>query len=437
MLTNKLYKYPIIILMLAVIGFACSDSSTNNNDPNNQENATVTGKVDQSSTNKALPEGTVVTMATVTASGSIETLNNVESTTTDANGNYSLSFDANTAQNFVVVAGEEGNQTMGFISSNVDNNSSIDLKPINAESSVESAIFAKVVGNGDADAVLKSDIEAIISSDIDEEVKNNSSAISKLAVAIAASAEARADFFAEEVEGNGEEKLNSSIDILVDAQAKLESDLLAATSEAEEESAVDLFLETSATAFVNAGVSEQNASQAISLWGTLVVNNMESMSEEIENDVRSQTSIMTAIALNLAVQAEAEASSMSETTQDEIASAGVTLMTEIKAALGVKADVETAFEEFQASVEESMSNDSSVEGEFIVSLNASINSETGAKTIFDNAIIAAISADAALDIFTNFTTNLFADSDEVSTGQMSETNLEAVTTIILLLNLTS
>ncbi|MEP1306418.1 MAG: hypothetical protein ABJK11_03045 [Balneola sp.] len=437
MLTNKLYKYPIIILMLAVIGFACSDSSTNNNDPNNQEKATVTGKVDQSSTNKALPEGTVVTMATVTASGSIETLNNVESTTTDANGNYSLSFDANTAQNFVVVAGEEGNQTMGFISSNVDNNSSVDLKPINAESSVESAIFAKVVGNGDADAVLKSDIEAIISSDIDEEVKNNSSAISKLAVAIAASAEARADFFAEEVEGNGEEKLNSSIDILVDAQAKLESDLLAATSEAEEESAVDLFLETSATAFVNAGVSEQNASQAISLWGTLVVNNMESMSEEIENDVRSQTSIMTAIALNLAVQAEAEASSMSETTQDEIASAGVTLMTEIKAALGVKADVETAFEEFQASVEESMSNDSSVEGEFIVSLNASINSETGAKTIFDNAIIAAISADAALDIFTNFTTNLFADSDEVSTGQMSETNLEAVTTIILLLNLTS
>jgi len=437
MLTNKLYKYPIMILMLAVIGFACSDSSTNNNDPNNQKNATVTGKVDQSSTNKALPEGTVVTMATVTASGSIETLNNVESTTTDANGNYSLSFDANAAQNFVVVAGEEGNQTMGFISSNVDNNSSIDLKPINAESSVESAIFAKVVGNGDADAVLKSDIEAIISSDIDEEVKNNSSAISKLAVAIAASAEARADFFAEEVEGNGEEKLNSSIDILVDAQAKLESDLLTATSEAEEESAVDLFLETSATAFVNAGVSEQNASQAISLWGTLVVNNMESMSEEIENDVRSQTSIMTAIALNLAVQAEAEASSMSETTQDEIASAGVTLMTEIKAALGVKADVETAFEEFQASVEESMSNDSSVEGEFIVSLNASINSETGAKTIFDNAIIAAISADAALDIFTNFTTNLFADSDEVSTGQMSETNLEAVTTIILLLNLTS
>ncbi|MEP0010406.1 MAG: hypothetical protein ABJF72_14505, partial [Balneola sp.] len=76
MLTNKFYKYPIMILMLAVFGFACSDSN------NNSDSATVNGNVEQSQSNaKTLPEGTVVTMATVTSSGSINTIDGAETTT--------------------------------------------------------------------------------------------------------------------------------------------------------------------------------------------------------------------------------------------------------------------------------------------------------------------------------------------------------------------
>ncbi|HAW79982.1 MAG TPA: hypothetical protein DCX27_09905, partial [Balneola sp.] len=102
MLTNKFYKYPIMILMLAVIGFACSDSN------NNSDSATVNGSVEQSQAKaKTLTEGTVVTMATVTANGSINTIEGAE-TTTDANGKFSLSFDASTAQNYVVVAENNG-----------------------------------------------------------------------------------------------------------------------------------------------------------------------------------------------------------------------------------------------------------------------------------------------------------------------------------------
>ena len=76
MLTNKFYKYPIMILMLAVIGFACSDSN------NNSDSATVNGSVEQSQAKaKTLTEGTVVTMATVTANGSINTIEGAETTT--------------------------------------------------------------------------------------------------------------------------------------------------------------------------------------------------------------------------------------------------------------------------------------------------------------------------------------------------------------------
>ena len=72
MLTDKFYKYPIMILMLAVIGFACSDSN------NNSDSATVNGNVEQSQSKaKALPEGTVVTMATVTSNGSINTIDGI------------------------------------------------------------------------------------------------------------------------------------------------------------------------------------------------------------------------------------------------------------------------------------------------------------------------------------------------------------------------
>ncbi|HCT53328.1 MAG TPA: hypothetical protein DF712_12820, partial [Balneola sp.] len=305
MLTNKFYKYPIMILMLAVIGFACSDSN------NNSDSATVNGSVEQSQAKaKTLTEGTVVTMATVTANGSINTIEGAE-TTTDANGKFSLSFDASTAQNYVVVAENNGAEAMGFLSTQVENGQSIQLKPIDTESTAESNVFARLVAQGDADLVTKSDIEAMVTSTNESEVRNSASLASQFAVALASSAEARADFFANEVEGNGEEKLNATLEILADAQTRLEADLSAASSTQAETEAYDLFLETSANAFVSAGVEANKAAQAIEIWGRVLVNNINSASTEIKNSVRSQTSIMAGIAIDAAVRAEAEASEMS------------------------------------------------------------------------------------------------------------------------------
>merc|ERR1711974_312606 len=283
-----------------------------------------------------LTEGTVVTMATVTANGSINTIEGAE-TTTDANGKFSLSFDASTAQNYVVVAENNSAEAMGFLSTQVENGQSIQLKPIDTESTAESNVFARLVAQGDADLVTKSDIEAMVTSTNESEVRNSASLASQFAVALASSAEARADFFANEVEGNGEEKLNATLEILADAQTRLEADLSAASSTQAETEAYDLFLETSANAFVSAGVEANKAAQAIEIWGRVLVNNTNSASTEIKNSVRSQTSIMAGIAIDAAVRAEAEASEMSNEKTQAIADAGVQLKAALRTAVGVKA----------------------------------------------------------------------------------------------------
>ncbi|MEQ9091216.1 MAG: hypothetical protein RIE52_09000 [Balneola sp.] len=432
MLTNKFYKYPVMILMLAVFGFACSDSN------NNSDSATVNGNVEQSQSNaKALPEGTIVTMATVTSSGSINTIDGAE-TTTDANGDFSLSFDANTAQNFVVVAENNGSEAMGFLSANVENGQTILLKPIDNESTAESNVFARLVAQGDADLVTKSDIETMVTAANESEVRSNTTLASQFATSLASSAEARADFFANEVEGNGEEKFEATLEILADAQARLEADLEAASSTEAESEAYDLFIETTASAFVSAGVEANKAAQAIEVWGRVMINNISSASEEVENSVRTQTSIMAGIAIDAAVRAEAEASEMSDDSKQAIADAGVTLKAALRTAVGVKADVETAFEEYQEEVQTTMESDSSVEANFVITVNTEINSQTGAKTIFENAISSTTSADLALNIFATFFSDVESTSDDnASSTSMSEANLEAVTSIIILTNLAS
>jgi hypothetical protein len=429
MLTNKLYKHSIFILMLAIVGFACSDSN------NNSDSVTVNGQIEQSQQAKTLPEGTVVTMATVTANGTIQTIDGIE-TTTNASGEFTLSFDANTAQNYIVMAEQGSSEVMGFLSANIENGQTIILKPLDGESTAESNVYAKLVAQGNADIVTKSDVEAIVTAANESEVKSSVTLTSRFATALSNSAEARADFFANEVEGNGQEKLETTLDIYADAQAQLEADL--SSSSSSEAEAYDIFLETTANAFVSAGVEANKAARAIEIWGTVVVNNVKSSSQSVENSVRTQTSIMASIAIDAAVRAEAEASGMSENSKQAIADAGVELKAALRTAVGVKSDVEAAFEDYQDEVQSTMEADSSIEASFVLSVNTEINSQTGAKTIFENAISSTTSADLALNIYATFFSDVNSTSDDNSSNSsMSETTIQAVANIIILTNLAS
>ncbi len=435
LINNKLLKSPILILtlILSTIGFACSSSNSADD-----ESATVNGRVEQTQAKtNSLEEGTVVTMATVSANGSIETLEGIE-TTTDANGNFSLTFNINAAQNYVVVAKKNATEMMGFISGAVEKGSTINLKPINLESTAETKVFAQLVAQGAADIVSKSDIEAVVTSTIQEEINNSSSLAIRFATSLKNSAEARIRFFQNEIENNSEEKLNATLEVLAEAQARLETDLSAASTTQAETAAVDLFLETTATAMISAGVEANKAAHAIELWSRILINSMESASTEAENSARAQTSIMTGIVVDAAVRAKAEASEMSDETKTAIADAGIKLKAALKAAVGVKADVEAAFEDYMNEVQTAMASDSSVEATFVVSVKTEINSTTGAKTVFESAISSTTNATAALTIYSTFFNEVESTSgDMASSTSMSEANIEAVTKIIILTNLAS
>ena len=431
MLTNKFYKHSIFILMLAIVGFACSDSN------NNSDSATVNGQVEQSQQAKALPEGTVVTMATVTANGTVQALDGIE-TTTNASGEFTLTFNANTAQNYVVMAEQGSSEVMGFLSTNVENGQTIVLKPLDSESTAESNVFAQLVAQGNADIVTKSDVEAIVTAANESEVRSSATLASKFAIALSNSAEARANFFANEIEGNGQEKLESTLEIYANAQAQLEADLSAASSMEAETEAYNIFIETTSNAFINAGVEANKAARALEIWGTIVVNNVKSASVAVENSVRSQTSIMAGIAIDAAVRAEAEASEMSDDSKQAIADAGVQLKAALRTAVGVKADVEAAFEDYQNEVQNTMEGDSSIEASFVLSVNTEINSQTGAKTVFENAISSTTSADLALNIYATFFSDVQSTSDDSSSNSsMSEATIDIVSNIIILTNLAS
>lgn len=417
--------------MLAIVGFACSDSN------NNSDSATVNGQVEQSQQAKALPEGTVVTMATVTANGTVQALDGIE-TTTNASGEFTLTFNANTAQNYVVMAEQGSSEVMGFLSTNVENGQTIVLKPLDSESTAESNVFAQLVAQGNADIVTKSDVEAIVTAANESEVRSSATLASKFAIALSNSAEARANFFANEIEGNGQEKLESTLEIYANAQAQLEADLSAASSMEAETEAYNIFIETTSNAFINAGVEANKAARALEIWGTIVVNNVKSASVAVENSVRSQTSIMAGIAIDAAVRAEAEASEMSDDSKQAIADAGVQLKAALRTAVGVKADVEAAFEDYQNEVQNTMEGDSSIEASFVLSVNTEINSQTGAKTVFENAISSTTSADLALNIYATFFSDVQSTSDDSSSNSsMSEATIDIVSNIIILTNLAS
>jgi CRISPR/Cas system CMR-associated protein Cmr5 small subunit len=432
MLTNKLLKLPILALAIATLGLACSDSN------NSGGSATVNGKVEESQAKQksADLEGTVVTLATVESNGSINKISDIE-TTTNASGEFNLSFDANTAQHYVVVAQNGSSETMGFVSASLENGDNVTIKPIDFESTAESNVYAELVANGSADIVTKNDIEVMITSRVASEINNSTSAAAKFATALKSSAEARAEFFRSEVEGNAEEKLEASLQILADAQARLEADLNSASTAEQEAAAYELFVETSANAYANADVEANKAAQAIELWGRLAVNNVSSVSTEAENSVREQTSMMAAIAIDAAVRAEAEASEMSSESKQAIADAGATLKANIRTAAGVKADVEAAFESYKEEVNTTMQNDANVSSEFVVSVDTEINATTGAKTIFDSAVASAVTADVALDVYTTFFSSVESSAQNNDTQTMSDATLSAVTKIIILTSLQS
>jgi predicted HicB family RNase H-like nuclease len=433
MFMRKPIKLSIVFLITALVAMGCSTNS-----PNSQS-ATIEGSVQPESSKQKVAassiEGAVVTAARVTSEGSLETMEGTE-TETNASGNFMLEVDVEAAENIVIVAKKEGNEWRGFLSSKVQNGSTVTMKPINTESTAESSVFAEVVSSGNTDIVQKSDIEAVVTNDAASEIESGLTSSAQIAAALKNSAEARVEFYSEMMQDNSEEALAETYELLAEAQFRLEAELAASSTAEARSEAYDVFVESTVNAYVNAGLDASATAKALEMWSRVTVNSMTAVSSEIKNDVRAQASLIAATAIDLAVQAEAEATEMSESSRQAIIDAGVELRSEIEASAGVASEVEAAFEAYHDKVRNTMESDTTFEATVILNIDNEINSDNGAKSNFSSSISGILKASAVFDVYESFFTSIQGTVESNLSGS-SESEIEAVSQIMILINLAS
>lgn len=424
----------ILILGLALVGLNCSDSGTSIS-----SNAVIVkGKVagNDSKQKTAKSEGAVVTAATITTNGTISKIEQTE-VESDASGNFELSFDADVAQNFVIIAEDGENTWMAFLDGEVKNGSNITIKPINSESTAETKVFAELIADGEFANTTKADIEAMVTSKAAVAINTSEIATSKFSAAISNAADARTAFYDSEVEGNASAKLEATLENLIEAQADLEAALNASTSSEGDSVAIAAFLNAYVDAYTDADVSESNTAKSIEMETRLFLNNITTISTDVQNSVRARTSLMLATAISNAVRVEAEAAGMSVATLNKIEQASVDLRVNIKGALGVKSSVKTAFKNFRDDVNNAMQEDGSIEANVFVNINSEINAVNGSKSIFESAIAAISNASMAVDIYGNFYLSVETAVKNKVDASTDESTIKALVNTMVLINLES
>lgn len=437
-------KYKLIFSILTLLILfsitACSDDSTTGSG-DETSSATINGAVEDefaksSSDAKAKAvENTVVTAARISSNGSLELLEETE-TDVNASGDFTLEVDATVAEEIVIVADNEGDRLTGYISSEIENESTYTVKPIDTEYSAETDVYTRIKSQGNTDIIHKSDIETIVTANAAASIYGNSTATNEIAAAVSNSAEARAEFFEEFSEGDAGSNISAYFEAMTDAQFEYESALHSSSSNDQAEAAFDSYLETKVNAYADAGLDAKENAEFLHMNGQVILNSMSSVSSEVENDVRSSSSYMIAIATDNAVRARAEASGMSETTISAIADAGATLRADVQGSNGSNSSIEVVFETYHDEVRTAIENDSSVEGAVIVTIDAEINAAGGIKAAFNNSLSGLISASQLTNAYVDFDNNVEAIV-ESNSALVGDIDTEILADIMVLINLSS
>lgn len=437
MLFNKAPTYTIIsMLLLSFVLFSCTDSSTGVD--TEEDTAVINGSIAESSSQSkqfsADNSASVftVTAARVSSDGSIQTIEGTE-TQASSSGQFTLEVDVSMSDHIVVMAENGSTELMGFISTEIENNQSYILKPLDSESTAETKVFARVVAEGKTNLVNKTDIELAITGTIAGEVKTNASAASVLAKGIIAAAEARAEFMAEKASENSAELAK---ELKANAQFQFEAALDAAGSAEERKAAFDVLVEASIDAYAEAGLEIENVVKLIHLKKNQISESAVETTTNIENGVRLALSFYSAVALDKAMTAKAELSNASEQTVEAIVQAGVDMKAEIESNSGASGEISAVFENYREEVRAAFEGDSSAEASVILTADIEVNADGGAKAEFENMLKVLLTLNSVTEAYTEFYTKVYS-SVETAAQAHAEVNLEVSTEIVILMNLFS
>ncbi|SMO33878.1 hypothetical protein [Gracilimonas mengyeensis] len=424
------HKLSVFILGLGLLGSACSSDSSSNSDSNS---AIIEGSVQQQQAKAVQSDAYVVSAARINSDGSFSIIEGSE-TEVDASGNFTLTVDAETANNIAVVAENEGQEFKGYLSSEIENGQTYTLKTLNTEYTAESEVYAEVIASGNSDIVQKSDIEAMISSEAAANIESDASAAANIASSLEHAAEARAEFFAVHVENNSQAALETTYEELAEAQVRLEAELEANTNAEARQEAYEVFTQSIVDAYAAAELEASSTAKAIEMWSRVAINSMSDVEADVREDARLHASTITAIALDLAVQAEAD--EMNDSSQEAIADAGLELQSAIETSNGIQGDIEAAFESYHEDIRSIIESDGVFEAALILEIDSQINGPNGAKADFSGSISSSVSASMINNIYTDFYTSIETTVENIF-GSDNEAMVESITEIMILINLNS
>jgi len=438
----------VLVLGMSLLAFACSDSSTS---PQANQ-ATVNGKVESNQSQKAKTtgsdqtmgtvEGATVTAARVTADGSLETIDGAKATT-NAEGKFTLKIDVNAASSassnaadkIVVIAKNNSQQWKGVVEGKLESGSSVDMKPLNVESSGEADVFQQVVANGDADMVTKADIEAFIGENAAAEIKNNSDAAAEFATGLAAEAKARAKAFASQSVEITDQQMTEIQKTKAEALAKLDAALYASSSSSAKADAYDMFLKAMANAYAKAEVNANAYAKAKEAASHLLIKNTTKLSSTARAEVRSNAAYLVSIAIDNAMQARLKAANAADSSVQAAAEAGTQLRANLKAkTTATKDEVDSMFETYNSAITDVLKTEFSANAQAMVDINSQINSTGGIKADLQSSISASASTDVIVQAYSTFYTSVKSIVD-ATFSSASSTEAKLVTDEMILINI--
>lgn len=420
----------ILFTVIASLSLNCNDSGSSSS----TDSATIQGRVDDNNNGKisGTSDVSTVTAAYINAQGSVEAIEGTE-VETDASGNFELAVNADMHQNIIVKAQSETQASYGYVSGTVENGNSYTVKPINAESSAETKVFAKLVASNESETVSKAEVEMAVNADAASEINSDVTIAAEVASSLSSAAEVRTEYIESESGSESSNKINALNSGFIEAQGNLNARLNASATAQERAQAYSEFRTDILATFETAGFESSSRAKVLEMWSRTYLNASASTESSVRNETYTELSLITAEAVDIAVKAKAE--NLDESTQSSIAGAGATLKTEIETEVSTAAEVRASFESYYEEVKTALENDSHVSATIVSEIDTQINSTQGAKTIFDASIAATVNSSVVVDVYTTFFTGVETTVENLTVN--ADVSTEVLAEIMIMSNLSS
>ncbi|GEM_PF-5371366 len=321
---------------------------------------TATGQLQQSqnegengSMNGGSVEGFAVTAHRVSGQG--RTSITGESGETDAEGNFSVSVDVQSAIKDFVVSAQKESAGSGevIVSKTLEQDGSVTVEPISVESSVESDVYVEARSSG---SWSDGGCEGCTTAQLRTMIESNTAAL------VDASADYQSDVQAEakavvagmkawerglqENAGAAQADIDAALETQTTARGTLSTALADAESSSEVEAAIETYIDAVATAYSDNNIDAKMRGVAAQSTAEAMTALQAAMTAQAKQRARVNAELWRAQRVHAAVEAHADAmAEWSQSRQDAVAQAYTDLQADLEAAASASSDFETQLED--------------------------------------------------------------------------------------------